>query len=549
MADVIEMVMADPDLKPERRHNIASSLRRMCQLAQSAPTTTPASHDALRRRLDGFVPAQVGMSPKRFQNISSDVNFALRRYVRPPPRGTRGLTPEWQALHRALNTKSLQCALPGFLRFCSDRAISPQTVSDRVVEAYGHWIQYETFRARPRSCWRQTIVAWNRAVDTINGWPRVRLTVPSFRNAYCVPWETITASFRDEVEAYLGHLADPDPFDLNAPPRPARPKSIESYRFQIRQIVSALVIGGTDIRDITRLGDLVTLENFTAALRYFNDKGQVQTGNLAHLLHKIARYWCKLEGPALEPLTRIKRNLMRKPISGLTAKNRERLRPFTDRANIETLLLLPQRVYERVRQSNRNRVRDLVEVQIALALELLLMAPIRRANLVALRIGPDGHVRHRQDRRGTTHIVIAGVEVKNGEELEFPLPRETAELVELYLRVYRPQLPHPESEWLFPGEGRLGHKSLDGFSHQFTKTIHRLTGLTVNMHLMRHLGAKLYLDHNPGAYETVRRVLAHRSLSTTLTAYTGAETEAAVRHFDSVILGIRAKVQEETGHD
>jgi integrase len=56
---------------------------------------------------------------------------------------------------------------------------------------------------------------------------------------------------------------------------------------------------------------------------------------------------------------------------------------------------------------------------------------------------------------------------------------------------------------------------------------------------MRHIGAKLYLDENPGAYEVVRRLLGHKSMSTTVNNYTGLETDSAVKHYDAVILGIR----------
>jgi integrase len=61
----------------------------------------------------------------------------------------------------------------------------------------------------------------------------------------------------------------------------------------------------------------------------------------------------------------------------------------------------------------------------------------------------------------------------------------------------------------------------------------------VNAHLFRHIGAKLYLDAHPGAYEVVRRVLGHRSMDTTTGFYTGLETAAAVRHFDETILRLR----------
>ena len=66
------------------------------------------------------------------------------------------------------------------------------------------------------------------------------------------------------------------------------------------------------------------------------------------------------------------------------------------------------------------------------------------------------------------------------------------------------------------------------------------------MELLSDIGSKLYLERNPGASEVVRRVLAHTSLATTVNNYTGLETEAAVRHFDAVILGIRNSINKET---
>ena len=58
----------------------------------------------------------------------------------------------------------------------------------------------------------------------------------------------------------------------------------------------------------------------------------------------------------------------------------------------------------------------------------------------------------------------------------------------------------------------------------------------MNPHLFRHATAKLYLRVNKGDYETVRRVLAHRSIVTTTKFYTGLVTAPAVRHFDEIIL-------------
>lgn len=66
--------------------------------------------------------------------------------------------------------------------------------------------------------------------------------------------------------------------------------------------------------------------------------------------------------------------------------------------------------------------------------------------------------------------------------------------------------------------------------------IERTIGVRVHPHLLRHFAAWLFLKHNPGAYEAVRRLLGHRSLTTTLAAYTGLEADAAAKRLDDVVL-------------
>jgi hypothetical protein len=57
---------------------------------------------------------------------------------------------------------------------------------------------------------------------------------------------------------------------------------------------------------------------------------------------------------------------------------------------------------------------------------------------------------------------------------------------------------------------------------------------------MRHFAATLYLQHNPGQFEQVRRVLGHRSLQTTVNSYMPVETDAAARRFDDVVMKERS---------
>jgi hypothetical protein len=71
--------------------------------------------------------------------------------------------------------------------------------------------------------------------------------------------------------------------------------------------------------------------------------------------------------------------------AGHTETNRTRLRPLDDRGNIIALLKLPDELMRQARR-HRNLQRGAVRAQLALVVEVLLMAPIRMSNLVKLDI-------------------------------------------------------------------------------------------------------------------------------------------------------------------
>ena len=82
-------------------------------------------------------------------------------------------------------------------------------------------------------------------------------------------------------------------------------------------------------------------------------------------------------------------------------------------------------------------------------------------------------------------------------------------------------------------------------SSQISSAVFRETGLKVHVHQFRHLAAKLHLDHRPGEYESVRRILGHKSIDTTTRAYTGLETASAVRHYDQKIIELRETLESQ----
>ena len=153
------------------------------------------------------------------------------------------------------------------------------------------------------------------------------------------------------------------------------------------------------------------------------------------------------------------------------------------------------------------------------------MAPIRLKNLAALEI--DRHF----DRcaPGQLYLSIPEYEVKNGAPLEFQLPDRVAHMLDTFIADYRPYLIAQPCSWLFAREDGTDQVHKVVLARRITTTIERELGIEMNVHLFRHLAAMLILDRDPGAYDLVRRILAHSELSTTLDAYSGMESIGATR--------------------
>jgi integrase len=169
------------------------------------------------------------------------------------------------------------------------------------------------------------------------------------------------------------------------------------------------------------------------------------------------------------------------------------------------------------------------------AIELLIMVPVRIKNLAALRIGVD----LLRGRRGAMTLALREGDTKNGAPLEAVLPLETVRLIDLYLSDYQPLLAAQPSAWLFPARDGQGPKTEDALRQRIQRCIRERCGLAMHPHLFRHLAGKLTLDAQPGAYGQVRDILGHRSVNTTTHYYAGMETKGALRHYDEHVLRLR----------
>lgn len=550
MADLLKLVQADSALPATRRRDIQSAVRTICRLLHLRPEEAPASAPFLRRRLVGFHPKQAKLSDKRYRNIRAELTFALKRYVPDVPLriDTIDLPSAWQELRSNLNTETLLYGLSRFIMFCSLKDIAPKQVADDTIPQFREWLEEFTLVKNPEVRVKTTVRLWNKASQTVEGWPQTRLTVVSERETYCVAWEAVPASFQQEVDEWLARLAGEDPLADDAPLRPLRPASLNSHKFRVLQAVSALAKSGVPLDAVTSLSVLVRVEHVKSILRFFlrrsNGTPTSQTAGIASCLVTIARHWIKAGEPHLRELAHLNKKVTPRQ-EGLTHKNQERLRQFDSDRNKALLLQFPQNIAKSLRNKKALTRKDALSLQIAVAVEILIMTALRLHNLASLDLDRN-IVRHRDRRNERVHLFVPGQDVKNSEDLEHELPAESAALLDLYLRRARPLLDNG-SRYLFPGAKEGTHKSEAHFSRQISKRIFDDTGLDVNVHLFRHIGAKLFLDSNPGGYEVVRRVLRHRSMDTTTKHYAGFETKAAARHYDEVILRLRKKYGGDDG--
>lgn len=551
MADVIRHLENDTSLTYTRRRDFLSAARRCCDLVARSPEYMKADVGELRRALSGIHPAQVGISDKTFDNIRSNVLSALRLVRDDIGVSNRcaPLTVEWQTLYNSLPNDRLHRGLSRFLRFCSGNGIAPEKVSDEVVDTFIAAIRRETFYKKPNELHRRTTRLWNEASDTVAGWPQVHVNVPDFRAPRrSIPLDQFSPRFQKDVAAHLDWLSGKDLFCKNPPPKVCKPSTVRLRGSSIGLAASALVRQGHSIYGLNSLADLVSPDAVKAILQdylsRFNDEPSQYIRDLAKMLLQIAKHWVRVDADQLESLKDIRRRLG-SDRSGLTEKNETTLRQFDSDRNVLLFLDLPSKLFSTAKKAPKDDLRAAIKAQIGLALAILTVAPLRMHNLIGLRL--DHHIIRPGGPKGPVHIVIPANETKAGEPIEYPLPADTTELLDTYITRYRPRLCNEDCPWLFPAQGANKQKAQGTLSQQIVETIAKETGITMTPHQFRHLAAKLLLDENPGNFETVRQLLVHKNIKSTVGFYTGMQSPNAARHYDRVLSEKRDRLASDNG--
>jgi integrase len=551
-ADLLARIAADDRLPPRTRQNWCWALRAVARAVGRELTAIPAHPEALRKLLDRASPAAIGMGRAGWNNARSLAGKVLEwaGLTRLPGRYQAALTPPWQELRSKLPSGTALRDQPSrFFHYASVQSIEPAAVNDQVLERFHEALIAESIVRYPYEIYRATAKSWNTAARSVSGWPQQRLTVPSRARVFSQPWGTFPPTLEDDVEAYLRRAAGLNLSDDHFT-RAQRPATIDTRRKQLRLLATAIVKSGMAAEALTDLREMLAPEIAARGLQYLlvrnGGASSVQISNLADFLPTLAR---RLDMPedVIGGLGRMKKKL-KITQKGMTARNREALRAFDDQAAVEALIGLPHRILREVQASGRSGYREAKLVQTAVAVEVLLNAPVRIENLASIELGR--HLLEVGTRKSrAVHLHFPAAEVKNRNDLEFPLMAGSIALLDIYLSEWRPLMTTESSPFLFPGKTPENNKGNGALSAQIQELVHAYTRLDMPAHRFRHAAAKIFLDRNPGQYEIIRQLLGHKDITTTISFYAGAESASAARHYARTILDIRGGgLGSETRH-
>jgi integrase len=219
----------------------------------------------------------------------------------------------------------------------------------------------------------------------------------------------------------------------------------------------------------------------------------------------------------------------------LTEKNRRLLLELSDPATLAKLLLLPERLANWATRATR--ARGALAMELAVAIAILLIAPMRIRNLAGLHLKQ--HLVRPGGPRSLWLIDIPPEEVKNEVRLLYELSQRVTEVVDRFIRDFRPRFAEFGNPHLFPVGAT--HKTPNYFSRQIRDVIADWVGIDMTPHQFRHLAGLLMKRNSPGSFAALAQLLGHKRIDTVIRYYAELDTLSAGREFDAIVEGELAK--------
>jgi len=253
------------------------------------------------------------------------------------------------------------------------------------------------------------------------------------------------------------------------------------------------------------------------------------TKGLSATLIQVAQYHTHVSEEEILQLKSLASKLPSVPFD-LTDKNKNFLMQCESESMRAKLLYLPEQLLDLVAKNLENVQTHFVNAQVAIAVDILLVAPLRSQNLIQLNWRQ--HFSEPNGPRGNLILRIPAEETKTKrQDLIFEIPADVARRLRWYKRHVLPRLGgNPDSDLFVTAKGN--RKSQATLTEQIVERIRDHVG--ISMSKFRHLAAFLHLEEYPSDFETVRALLGHSYGKTTL-IYAGSSSRRASKAYGGFV--------------
>ena len=545
--------LADVQVRIEKMNVSALELRRMktsikriSQMAGASPSSLSVDAQELRKAIVNIHPAAHDVRASTFRCYRSELSRALR-LVGALDHSLIGLARNhsaWAPLLAALGDMRAR-SLSGFANWCVTNDVLPTDVNEAVARRYLHWRETRTLSRYPRNCISTIFWVWNRARETVDGWPDRRLDLDALKPPQkWLSWDELNEEYCRDAESYLKGLAQPDLFDPNphAPRRPLSKATLSNHRRSLGVAASVLIQSGYRQSEVSSLSDIVRPEAFRIILSRIHDiaGGQVNSRAKAYasLLLRIARHHVRASAEQVRELEAISAKLPRAPYC-LKEKDRALLRRFESDRLRARLLFLPESLQACVDADlARGRIRYVL-AQVAVAVDIILVAPMAPQNFIGLNWGQ--HFRPSEGKAGELILHVPASETRLClRDATYVIPPSVASRIEWYRHSVLKQMGCSADGYLFVTKS--GRRKKDTvMTRQIQKVLADEIGYTITLSQFRHLAALFYLERHPGDFETLRALLGIAQRSTTQ-RYEGLTRRIASRAYTDFVIQKRAEM-------
>jgi hypothetical protein len=242
------------------------------------------------------------------------------------------------------------------------------------------------------SCHRALVRHWNASVAHIPGWPNVTLTEPPYARRFTGPaWKDFPQGLRDDIDAYCERIGRRHRAASGRMLPRCKQSTIDMRRRELVAAVRAAVEVGILLEEFNSLRDFLRPDRVESLIEHYwkknGERPSLYTIDLASKLLALARSEA-LSEVELEPLDEIRIVLEEYRSTGLTKKNRKFMRQIAHSDVWREVVRLPQRLMAEARINAKTKpYRAAVTAQLAIAILILIRAPVRIQNLASIRIG------------------------------------------------------------------------------------------------------------------------------------------------------------------